>query len=397
MYRGIRCARATAFAVALILPGAVAASMTLTVAIEPLTETANQAFANDFLPLARQLSQTVGQPVTASLSRELAREIVATRSGSHDIIMGPAHVVGSAVRYGYVPLAALPGEVTVAFVTRPQSGIRELEQLRGKKLGLPSVESLASFVALGEMNARKLLAKDAGVSVVHYRHHDVALYALEQGFVDAVAIDGELAKAAVREKGMVVYFESPAIRRFNVAVNAQLPPDVQARLRDAFLNPRTQLAVRGEGNAAPAGFKPIAAAEFGYVNKLTYLTPSFLPGATVIGADKVVELMASGVPCYDVRTEAEYKAHHIAGAKFLPYAEHSKKEVGFDRTQDKFGLLDSVKDRNAPIIFACNGEECWKSYKASTFALAEGFRNVYWFRGGFPEWRNRRFALERAL
>jgi rhodanese-related sulfurtransferase len=100
------------------------------------------------------------------------------------------------------------------------------------------------------------------------------------------------------------------------------------------------------------------------------------------------------VLCLDVRTEAEYKAHHISGAKFLPYAEHSKKEVGFDRTQDKFALGETVKDKGAPIIFSCNGEECWKSYKAATWALADGYQQVYWFRGGFPEWRKRNFALE---
>src|SRR5258706_5129639 len=365
----------------------------MTVAIEPITENANQAFVHDYLPFARYLSASIGQPVAASLSRELAREIVATRSGSHDIIMGPAHVVGSAVRYGYVPIASLPGEGTTAFVTRAQSNIRALEDLKGKKIGLPSVESLTSFIALGELNARKLLAKDAGVTVVHYRFHDVALYALNQGFVDAVAVDGELAKTATRDSGLVVYFESPSVRRFNVAVNVQMPVEMQLRLRDSLLSQRGAAALKSDVPSL-AGFKPLSAGDFAYVNKLTYLTPTFLPGATVISADKVAELIQSGVMCLDVRTEAEYKARHISGAKFLPYAEHSKKEVGFDRSLDKFALADTVKAKNAPIVFSCNGEEGWKSYKAATWALADGYKTVYWFRGGFPEWRNRRFPLD---
>jgi ABC-type phosphate/phosphonate transport system substrate-binding protein/rhodanese-related sulfurtransferase len=369
-----------------------ASALSLTVAIEPLAEGANQAFVNDYLPLARYLTATMGQPVSATLSRELAREIVATRSGSHDIILGPPHVVASALRYGYAPVAGLPGEVTVAFATRPGTGIKSLEDLRGRKFGLPSIESLASFVALGEMNIRKLMAKDSGVVVTHYRHHEIALYSLEQGFVDAVAIDGELAKTA-RGRGMVIFFESPPIRRFGVAVNSQLPLDVQARLRDALIGPKAAPGLRHEGSSL-GGFKPLAADEFAYLAKLTYLTPTFLPGATVVGADKVEQLIQAGALCLDVRTEAEYKTRHIAGARFLPYAEHSKKEVGFDRSVDKFELVDTVKDKNAPIIFACNGEECWKSYKAATWALADGYQQVYWFRGGFPEWRKRNFALE---
>jgi ABC-type phosphate/phosphonate transport system substrate-binding protein/rhodanese-related sulfurtransferase len=376
-----------------VLASAPSLALTMTVAIEPLTDTANQAFVHDYLPLARYLSAAVGQPVNATLSRELAREMVATRSGSHDIIMGSPHVVASAVRYGYVPVAGPTSQSTIAFVTLPKSGIKSLEELRGKRLGLPSVESLASFVALGELNARKLLAKDAGVTVAHYRYHDVALFALEKGFVDAVAVDGELAKAAAKVNGYSIYFESPPVRRISVAVNGQLPADVQTRLRDALLNPRLASAL-AQSEGAVGAFKPVVANEFAYIGKLTYLTPAFLPGANVIGADKVADLIRQGILCLDVRTEAEYKAHHIPGAKFLPYAEHSKKEVGFDRTQDKFALAETVKDKAAPIIFSCNGEECWKSYKAATWALAEGYQQVYWFRGGFPEWRKRNFALE---
>ena len=46
------------------------------------------------------------------------------------------------------------------------------------------------------------------------------------------------------------------------------------------------------------------------------------------------------------------------------------------------------------MIFHCNGPECWKSYKASQVALASGFRTVYWFRGGMPEWERNGLALD---
>lgn len=380
-------------ALCFLMAGRAASALTLTVAIEPRAENANQAFVTDYLPIARHMAAALGQPVKAVLSRELSQEIIATRSGSHDIILGPAHVISSALRYGYVPVAAVPGAGKIAFVTRSQSGIRSLEDLKGKTLGLPSVESLASYVALGEMNARKLLAKDAGVTVKHFRSHDVALYSLEHGFADAVAVDADLALDAAKKSGVAVFFESPPLPKFGVAVNAQLSPETQSRLRDSLLGPKPVAGLRAEGGSAMS-FRPLSAGEFAYVGKLTYLTPTFLPGATVVSAEKVADLIKSGVICFDVRTDTEYKFRHIARAQFLPYAEHSKKEVGFDRTQDKFALVDTVKDRDAPLIFACNGEECWKSYKAATWALAEGYKTIYWFRGGIPEWRNRRFATE---
>ena len=58
--------------------------------------------------------------------------------------------------------------------------------------------------------------------------------------------------------------------------------------------------------------------------------------------------------------------------------------------------------KDKPIIFLCNGPECWKSYKASRAAIAAGYKHVYWFRGGMPEWelageRTEKYAESLAL
>ena len=46
------------------------------------------------------------------------------------------------------------------------------------------------------------------------------------------------------------------------------------------------------------------------------------------------------------------------------------------------------------MVFLCNGPECWKSYKASRAAARRGLSKVYWFRGGMPEWREKRLPVE---
>jgi rhodanese-related sulfurtransferase len=87
----------------------------------------------------------------------------------------------------------------------------------------------------------------------------------------------------------------------------------------------------------------------------------------------------------DTRTEKEFKSKRIPQAVFVPYQEKSLKDVVFDAALDDFSNLERL-DKTKPTIFSCNGAECWKSYKASKFALAKGFADVYWFRGGLPEW-----------
>ena len=51
-------------------------------------------------------------------------------------------------------------------------------------------------------------------------------------------------------------------------------------------------------------------------------------------------------------------------------------------------LLTSVApDRNTPIVVFCDSSICWQSYNAALRAVAAGYLNVYWYRGGVEAWR----------
>jgi rhodanese-related sulfurtransferase len=54
------------------------------------------------------------------------------------------------------------------------------------------------------------------------------------------------------------------------------------------------------------------------------------------------------------------------------------------------GLIGSL---TTPAIFYCNGVGCDRSGRAVRIALACGYREVYWFRGGIEEWRDWEFPL----
>ena len=98
-------------------------------------------------------------------------------------------------------------------------------------------------------------------------------------------------------------------------------------------------------------------------------------------------MQAQGAVVVDTRTEKEFKAKRIPGAVLAAYVEKSLKDVAFNAAQDDFQAFDKVSlDKTKPVIFACNGAECWKSYKAAKVAAAKGFKSVYWLRGGLPEW-----------
>ena len=78
----------------------------------------------------------------------------------------------------------------------------------------------------------------------------------------------------------------------------------------------------------------------------------------------------------------------IKGAQWAAYIEKSLKDVAFNAAQDDFSALDKLPagSQDKPVVFSCNGAECWKSYKAAKVAASKGYKKVYWLRGGLPEW-----------
>ena len=68
--------------------------------------------------------------------------------------------------------------------------------------------------------------------------------------------------------------------------------------------------------------------------------------------------------------------------------------MSFDASKDDFDLAKLPKDKAAPLVFFCNGPECWKSYKASVTAKKAGYTKIYWMRGGFPEWSSKGLATQ---
>lgn len=123
-------------------------------------------------------------------------------------------------------------------------------------------------------------------------------------------------------------------------------------------------------------------------------TPMSLAGAEMVDAAKVKSLMASGATAIDFRVAAEYAEGHIKGAISVPYKEKSAKAADYDSSVDTVDLTKLPADKGAAIVGYCNGPECWKGYKGSEQAVKAGYKKVYWFRGGMPEWKAAGGAVE---
>jgi PQQ-dependent catabolism-associated CXXCW motif protein len=118
-------------------------------------------------------------------------------------------------------------------------------------------------------------------------------------------------------------------------------------------------------------------------------TPRDLPGARVMLTRELRERLqgpAESRPLlFDVLGGDSH--HSLPGAIWLPGA--GRGESFDDAVQAQLNQLlraATRADRDRPVVFFCQGTQCWLSYNAALRAVKLGYRAVYWYRGGIEAW-----------
>ncbi len=360
----------------LALTGRSMADLSALVAVEPTSKKDGFLLSRSGMETGR--GKAVGQTVTVKTSDDLTDAMRATRSAGYDIFIAPAQVAASALSHGYELIGSTDPAEQFVLVGKP--GLDSTHAIKGGKIYLPQQDSIYTYMARGMLNAGGLSFKDMG-AVQYERYPRAGLIAVSIGASDATVVrrgDWDVHANENPGSAKVLATSTKVPGGFSVVVRKDLPADVREKAARWFAT----------ANSA-SGLKPTSiraeAAEYKAVAELGFFTPLALPGAKVVSAAEVQQLIAQGAAIVDARNDKEYKAAHIPQAMLVPYGEKSLKDVAFDPKLDHFVGLEKF-DKSRPTIFACNGAECRKSYKASKAAIRQGFKQVYWFRGGLPEW-----------
>jgi ABC-type phosphate/phosphonate transport system substrate-binding protein/rhodanese-related sulfurtransferase len=345
---------------------------------------ATQAVFND---LAKYLSGAVGQPVKLIMTQNAERVGERIRTGSFSMLLAPAQLVGLAMRNGYTPIAKTEQNLRVLLLATKASQVRTFEGARGKRIALPHRESLVSYLVNGELNARGQSPNKFFGQVMYMNQYAAALYAMDIGQAEVVAVKESMAKDwLVKHPNVLVAHAFPDVPVAGVAVNDKLDSAIKAKISTAFGKLDKDLVAR-LGRVKLGAMKAAGKPDFEFVSTRGFYSPEVLAGATIPTAEQVKTLMSQGVPLFDVRPQAHYREAHIAGAINVTYQMNSPKEVEYDDAIDAFDIAKLPKDKKAPMIFQCNGAECWYSYKAARYMLKRGYTKVYWFRTGLPAWK----------
>jgi PQQ-dependent catabolism-associated CXXCW motif protein len=118
-------------------------------------------------------------------------------------------------------------------------------------------------------------------------------------------------------------------------------------------------------------------------------TPLTVPGAHTAVTRQVAVALAGAHPPILIDVGNSWGGHDtLPGAVWMRGAG--------DDAADKNAALDGLfrallasvaPDRNQAIVIFCESSVCWQSYNAALRAAADGYANVYWYRGGVAAWR----------
>lgn len=113
------------------------------------------------------------------------------------------------------------------------------------------------------------------------------------------------------------------------------------------------------------------------------ISPKTIEGATTVDTTKAKQLFDHGALFVDVRRDSDWDNGRMPDALHLELKKVFSKES-----------LSAEAKIDDPIVIYCNGEKCLRSSKATVLAVEWGFKKVYYYRDGFPAWKQASFPIE---
>lgn len=210
-------------------------------------------------PLEKLLSKELGIPVEVSVSTDYNTIIEAMDSKQVDVGFLPpnayvlaheqsgAKVLLQAQRYGIEqPGGKKTDELVDSYksmiVVKKGSKIKELKDLKGKKIATQDVTSSAGYVwPAAEMKKAGIDIEKSDITTVQVKGHDQAILSVLNGDVDAAFVFEDARNNVVKDVPTIfdevepMYTTAP-IPNDTVTVRADMSDDWNTKIQDAFIN-----------------------------------------------------------------------------------------------------------------------------------------------------------------
>lgn len=114
--------------------------------------------------------------------------------------------------------------------------------------------------------------------------------------------------------------------------------------------------------------------------------PDQITGVKTLFADDVIMLAMEkpGLIIVDARIADDRRHGYLENSLSLP-----------DIETNCDSLEQLIPSKSSPVMFYCNGVRCGRSVVSIKIARSCGYENLYWFKGGFEEWRMKGYQFSK--
>ncbi len=190
-----------------------------------------------YKPLLQLLSKELKQNIKLQSVDKYSTFEKGLAEGKYDLaFIHPAHVGLMAVKKnGYEGLVTAKGytDYRARVMVANNSPLKSMQDLRGKKIGVPSIESITTVMFTA--NLRELNFPQPEKAFTATRYQDAVPFMIENGFVDAgVTGSGKVAQAWVAKGGRILAETKPVpIKQF--LVSKKLSESDREKLKNLLL------------------------------------------------------------------------------------------------------------------------------------------------------------------
>ncbi|MEN8199147.1 MAG: phosphate/phosphite/phosphonate ABC transporter substrate-binding protein [Thermodesulfobacteriota bacterium] len=206
-------------------------------------------YKDAFADFQKYLEEATGKRVIYYTVQSNAAEVEAMRSGRLHIAGFSTGPTGFAVNLaGYVPMAVKGTEESfqgynLLLVTKKDSGINSLEDIKGKRIAHTSASSNSGNLAPRAIFPQHGIVPDKDYTVVYSGKHDQSILGVAHGDYDAAPVAGDVFKR-MAEAGRInaddfnIVFTSEKFPTSSFGYAHNLHPDLAKKIVDAFYSYR---------------------------------------------------------------------------------------------------------------------------------------------------------------
>ncbi len=225
-----------AILIALCMSTVTHAAESLILGVQDYGKTPSQ-LNDEFKSLTTYLSKHLGQPVMVYTSQSDGRYMKGAKQKRYTFIYGPPTMAMEAHRLaGYEQVVKIPGALSASFMSLSSSNVAFLEDMKGKRIGMPDDDSLVTKLALAKLRSMKINSQSYFASVQTFGEADDVINALKLGLIDVGVASSSLFNVwSARGHNLNIVLASDATPHLTFSVRGDLPAELKTSVTRALL------------------------------------------------------------------------------------------------------------------------------------------------------------------